>query len=296
MKPVVRLQGDDATVRAVAREAITVLRRQPTSDLFSQLWALHDRRRRILAEIALDEELDDDPLPALGSHPRSSRRAHRVVWGWLLGVGLTAALVAAVQFDAPTRRNAYASADADARLAMVAVVVAIALLLVTLLLKVPDPASARVGETVTVIVALPVAGILAYRLVRGVHDRRGFTTEQLHWAIPALAVTLLLLVGIVARCDPVRRRKIAEPRIRTRSVHTPRPDVARELHRTAERLATTTLDKEAHQAWKERLDLLRRRGWPEETIAQAASMTPAAWLAWLCYDGEIDIGPVVPRR
>ncbi|QMU97083.1 hypothetical protein FVO59_07475 [Microbacterium esteraromaticum] len=50
MKPVVRLSGDDAGVRAVAREAVELMQQGDAGRaLFSGLWDLQQRRRRFLA-------------------------------------------------------------------------------------------------------------------------------------------------------------------------------------------------------------------------------------------------------
>jgi len=50
------------------------------------------------------------------------------------------------------------------------------------------------------------------------------------------------------------------------------------------------------QDWQRRLDRLAEKDTSSATIAQARTMTPAAWLAWLGYDGEIEIRSVLPRR
>jgi len=49
------------------------------------------------------------------------------------------------------------------------------------------------------------------------------------------------------------------------------------------------------QDWQRRLDRLAEKGASSATIAQARTMTPSAWLAWLGYDGEIEIRSVLPR-
>lgn len=43
------------------------------------------------------------------------------------------------------------------------------------------------------------------------------------------------------------------------------------------------------------IDGLARRGIAPACLAQARAMTPAAWLAWMAYDGERDLRGIVPR-
>jgi len=47
--------------------------------------------------------------------------------------------------------------------------------------------------------------------------------------------------------------------------------------------------------WTRRLDALAAAGIDAATVAQARTLAPAAWVAWLAYDGEIDIAGVIPR-
>ena len=108
-----------------------------------------------------------------------------------------------------------------------------------------------------------------------------------------MGVIVLLSVGIVLRCDPVRRRgasSFSAPVVGRRA------DVNTELRCTAERFAASSReDKAAAADWRARLDVLERRGVDGASIAQARAMTTSAWLAWLAYDGEVGIADVVAR-
>lgn len=47
--------------------------------------------------------------------------------------------------------------------------------------------------------------------------------------------------------------------------------------------------------WQDRLDALQTRGVDAAAVRQARTMTPASWLVWLAYDGEIGISDVIRR-
>jgi len=133
-----------------------------------------------------------------------------VFWGWLLTVGLTAALTFAVLFDPPSRKNTYLKAEDSAPVALVAGVVAIALLLVALLMvQAVSSSGARVGEVCVITVSLFVTAIGIYRALVGTGDSRGFTAGDLSWWLPMEAVIVLLLIGLAVRSD--RRRRAAGP-------------------------------------------------------------------------------------
>lgn len=90
---------------------------------------------------------------------------------------------------------------------------------------------------------------------------------------------------------PRRRRSI----LQSAAPAERRDDALRELRRIAERLAVTKASAAMQQDWQRRLDRLAEKGASSATIAQARTMTPSAWLAWLGYDGEIEIRSVLPR-
>lgn len=130
----------------------------------------------------------------------------RVLWGVLLGVGLTAALVSAVMLGPADRRNAYTEPALAISVALIAGTIAIPALLVVLMLRVPDPTSARTGETLALLVGVVCIAILVFRLAVGAGDDRGFVDGDLGLWLPMNAVAVLLIAGIAIRSDLVRRR------------------------------------------------------------------------------------------
>lgn len=286
MKAVVRLAGEDSAVRAIGREAVEVLQKQGVDrSLFSGLWDLHQRRRRV---IAAPTPTRARSAPGADAQPQTSQW-YRVVWGVLLGIGIAAAGVAAVMLGPADRKNQYQNADTALTVAFIAGAVAVVVLLVVAVLRVPDPSSARAGEAITVVVAVLGLALVVYRGIAGSNDDRGFTSGDLAVWMPMMVVILLLCVVVALRCDPVRRRGVlsAKPLVSAGS------DASKELRRVAARLADSARGGSAE--WHEHLVVLDRRGVDTESIAQAKTMTPSAWLAWLAYDGEIDMTGVVPR-
>jgi len=290
MKPVVRLDGDDAAVREVGREAVEVLRAQPqaAAPLFARLWTLHQQRRTSVSRASVR------PVSSAKVAPKvAGGVAYRAVWGVVSGIGLVAALVGAVMLGPADRKNAFSDPATSLSLALAAGTVAAAVLLVVLLLRVPDPASARTGEASSVVVGLLCAGVLVFRLVAGTSDDRGFTPSDLAVWLPLTAVVVLLIVGIVIRTDPVRRQAVAPSR---RGRAPSGTDAVRQLRRDAEWAASVMKPDPSMMAlWLSRLDAAAERGVDPAAVAQARTLTPAAWLAWLAYDGERDIAGVVPR-
>ncbi|WP_314475313.1 hypothetical protein [uncultured Microbacterium sp.] len=286
----IRLSGDDAAVRVVGTEAVKALRADPqtASALFSRLWKLHLRRARFVTSAGAP------PVSAAGASPeRESGRAYRVIWGVLLGIGLVAALVQAVMLGPADRRNSFTDPSTALSVALVAGVIALPVLLIVLMLRVPDPKSARTGETLAVLVGVICAGILIFRLAVGGGDGRGFAPQDLAVWLPMTAVSVLLIIGIAVRSDLVRRRSAVPASV---GPSRPQTDSVREMRREAEWAASSTRQDASTKAdWLARLDQLAERGVDAGSVAQARTMTPAAWLTWLAYDGEIDIAGVIPR-
>jgi uncharacterized membrane protein YeaQ/YmgE (transglycosylase-associated protein family) len=289
MTPVIRLAGADAAVRAVAREAIDLLRRgQESAALFGGLWDLQRSRRQFLALASSAPRL---PAPDAGERHQS--RTYRVIWAMLLGIGLVGAVVAASMLGPPDRKNRYADADSAFAVALVGAAVALLVLLFVLLLRVPDPPSAEAGEACAVVTGILCVCILAFRLIVGTGDGRGFAADDLAIWILVMTGSVLLIGGIVLRCDPVRRQ--VRPRYPVRASG-PSVEAGEELRRRAECLAASVRPDAASDAeWMRRLEVLAKRGIDAESVAQARTMTPVAWLAWLAYDAEIDMSGVVPR-
>lgn len=290
MKPVVHLSGDDETVTAVANEAVEVLRAQPqaASALFSRLWNLHQRRRRFVSASAATA------IATASAPPRAQSSAgYLAVWGTLLGIGLTAALTSAVMLGPSDRKNAFTDPELAVSTAFVAGVIAIPVLLVVLLLRVPDVRSARIGEASSALVGLLCVAMLAIRLVLGTGDDRGFTPDDLAIWLPMTAVIALLIAGVAIRGDLVRRQDAAPSTGARTSVD---PGDLRQMRRDAEWAASSSSPTPSDKAeWSRRLDTLASAGIDATTIAQARTLAPAAWVAWLAYDGEIDIAGVIPR-
>ncbi|GGM39363.1 hypothetical protein [Microbacterium saperdae] len=285
-----RLSGDDSAVREVGAAAVKALGADPqaASALFSRLWKLHLRRARFVTSATAQ------PVSSSAAPPeRESGALYRTVWGVLLGIGLVAALVQAVMLGPADRRNSFMDPSTALAVALVAGVIAIPALLIVLVLRVPDHKSARTGETLAVLVGLICGGILVFRLVVGGSDDRGFDPQDLVAWLPMTAVSVLLIIGIAVRSDLVRRRSVGPAPAGSAGAQT---DSVREMRREAEWAASSTRqDATAKTDWLARLDQLGERGVDADSVAQARTMTPAAWLTWLAYDGEIDIAGVIPR-
>ena len=280
-------------MRAVAREAVAVLQSgDADAELFGRFLSLNDQRKRVVAAAQASG------TPAVRTFSESAKRTrgrvYRVLWSALLVIGLTAALTTAVMLGPPGRRNAFVSADLAVAVAIPAAATAVAVLFIALLLRAPDARTARGAETIAIVVGVPVVGILVLRAVVGVSDERGFASGTLRWWIPAMVVVALVLFGITVRSDRVRRAGEGRP-FSKRPVASPSVDRT-DLRRTAEDLAASRTTRATRELWNIRLANLARRSIPSETVAQARTMTPAAWLAWLYYDGEIDVSGVMPRR
>lgn len=289
MKPVVRLQGEDTDVREIGQAAVNAMevRPQAASALFARLWSIHQRRRSAVSAMSAQQPASATP-PVL----RETGSALRAVWGTLLGIGLTAALVSAVMFGPSDRKNAFLNPELAGTVALVAGAIAVPALMIVLLLRVPDHQSARVGETLSVLVGLVCVGMLVFRLAAGSADERGFSSEAIAWWVPMTAVIELLIIGLAVRSDGVRRGP-ADPA--DRAAKRSGADDRHQMRRDAEWASSMKSEPAVATAWTAGLDDLRERVDPD-ALAQARAMTPAAWLAWMSYDGEIDISGVVPRR
>lgn len=194
----------------------------------------------------------------------------------------------------PGRKNAYMDPELVMSTALIAGAVAIPVLLIAFLLRVPDVQSARVGETSSVLVGMLCVAMLAIRLVLGTGDDRGFTPEDLAIWLPMTAVIVLLIAGVAIRSDLVRRQDAGPSTGARASVD---PGDLRQMRRDAEWAASSSSSRTPTDKaeWSRRLDALASAGIDDATIAQARTLRPAAWVAWLAYDGEIDIAGVIPR-
>ncbi|XBB68609.1 hypothetical protein ABFU82_04645 [Nocardioides sp. WV_118_6] len=271
-----RLEGADGDVLAVAREAVRVLRedRATRRALFPRLARLHHERRAL------------QDLPELPRTPLATR-VGTVLWWLLHAAGLTAVLTTAVMLGPSGRRNTYLGADDALAVALPAGVVALVLLAGLLVLLVPAGETPRSAVGLAVITGLVVAGLVGYRLAAGTSDGRGFSGDQVRswtpWALAGLAVLVLLVV----RLERARRR--TPPR----AVRRDPAQVRRHLRRQADWLAGAPTPAGTTATWERRLTRLEERGVPATTIAQARSLSPAAWLAWTFDDPRLDVSGVL---
>ncbi|GAB3618689.1 hypothetical protein GCM10027416_32460 [Okibacterium endophyticum] len=294
MTGVIRLQGEDSDVIAVAQAAAKTIAadRDVRRSLFLQLWNLHSGRRQLAAP-----GVSVEGAAPISSPASESSRAWQGTWGALLGIGLTAAMTAAVMFGPAGRRNTYISAELAFAVATPAAIIAAVLLVALLLLPVPRGQAARYGTVCTVIVAIVVAVMLAFRIFAGESDSRGFTLEQVALWTPVTSAIFLLLLLVSLRFDVIRRRTAeVDDRPGARELSRVRVSRTRDLRRTAERLARGEQGRAAEGSadWLSRLDRLEARGVDARTIAQARTLTPTAWLTWVFYDGDIDVSEILP--
>ncbi|MET3370337.1 UNVERIFIED_CONTAM: uncharacterized protein YhdP [Jeotgalibacillus campisalis] len=139
-KAAVTLEGGHSGVIAVAHAAAKAIALDGSAKhaLFRDLWVLHQRRREFA-----------------GWQKEATARGinlWQAVWGVLLGMGLLAALTAAVMFGPAGRKNASISAEQAASVALPAAQIGIVLIAVVLLLPVPARPAARYGSVCTSVV------------------------------------------------------------------------------------------------------------------------------------------------
>lgn len=146
MKPVVRLLGDDADVRAVGCVAVEALHCDPgASDLFAAVSDLHRRRRQQIAARASSARAART-VAAGESATATTSGAWRAAWATLVTLGLLAALVLVVEFGPADRKNAFSDPQLSATIALIAGVAAAVLLVVVALVPVPMGAAVRSGR------------------------------------------------------------------------------------------------------------------------------------------------------
>lgn len=273
----IRLEGTDGDVVAVARAAVRTLRRDRTTrrGLYPRLAAHHAARRRLAQ------------TPAPPGSP-FARRVGLALWWLLYGAGLVAVLAAAALAGPPGRKTTYLRAEDAMPVATTAAVVGVVLLGVVLVLRTPRGggtplAATTLGVTTGGLVLL----LVGYRLVVGTGDDRGVTADQLRTWSPPAVLAILALVAVTVRVDRTRRRTPEEV-----PAGASRRDQERHLRRRAAELATTAPARPAAEVaaeWHGRLDRLERQGVDPRTTAQARTMTPAAWLVHTFDDGDRDV-------
>lgn len=279
-KAAVRLEGSRSDIIAVARTAARAVAADDSAKraLFPALRVLH-QGSRTLAGWPEDTAAQGTSL-------------WRAAWGVLLSTGLVAALTGAVMFGPADRKNAFISAEQAVAVGLPAAQIGIVLVAVLLFLPVPTWPAARYGSVCTMLVGLVVAGLFVVRIVTGAADERGFTPGQVATWVPAIALMAALLAVLAWRLNALHRRAagpgvVPSPRARK--------EQSRHLRTMAERLAGAAANTAVLEDWNNRLAQLERQGISPSAIAQARQMEPAAWLAWVFYDGDSDVSEVLSR-
>lgn len=291
VRDVVRLTGTDDDVLAVARAAATVIapQRDLRRALGRELAHLHQGRREITSAASTRDQTQASPSVHV------STIGHRVwvaTWCSLLSIGWVGSLLAIIGFGTPTSKNRFTDPDEAIAMATAGVLVSLVLALL-LVLPIPRGQASLAGTVVMATTAVLCATQVIYRLVVQDGDSRGFTADQVAdwapYAIGVLAVQLLL----AARCNLVRRRQKIPfgPSLSEPGTPPSRREQARHLRTTAHRLAATPsqLSAAATADWGRQLDRLEQRGVHQDTIAQARTMAPHAWLVWVFYDGDLAV-------
>lgn len=291
---VVRLTGSDEEVIAVARAAARAVTEHEDlrREVFPAMSGLRRDRRAYL----------DAEVTARPPEPRvTGASAWRFVWGALLTVALSATTVSLAMFGPSGRKNRFIDPELAVGAGMPALWIALAAGLVVLIVPIPRGQAARLGTVVTVLVGLMLAAVYGFRLVFGVADDRGFSEAQLvPWLVGGAA--LLLVLGLLAwRLDRRRRASRGErdPQVGLRR-RMRREERRRLLKRATELAATQPGSAQARAEladdWAERLDRLAGQGVNPDTLAQARTLAPSAWLAWTYYDGDLDTDGIMPAR
>ncbi|WP_143034041.1 hypothetical protein [Paramicrobacterium humi] len=261
-----RLQGGDGEVRAVAREALAVLRRDDAraGGILSGIERLA-RARRV--------------TPTRGG----------AVFFTLLGIGLVAAVVSGALAGPPGKRIMIDPATAVPAL-MAAGIVAVLALAAALARGIHRPVPSDAGVILSVIVALIVAGIAVYRLVVGPSGGTAALPPSAYvlWLAGAAVIVMELVViaGVLRRA--VRSRDAAFAR--------GRPDREPSLRAQAEELAQKdrALSVRTRADWEAALAELQSV--PTATIEQARLLGPIGWLAWAAYGRRIDPTELAPHE
>lgn len=196
-------------------------------------------------------------------------------------------LVSAAMLGPAGRKYALLEPGLVPTVALVAGAIALLALLLALVLRPPDRESARIGETVSVLVGVFCAAILVHRLLVGANDDRGYTPGALGPSLTTTGVAVPLVSGIAIRADIVRRRPVASAagRDSTGKDSTGRDATGRDS--TGSRVTMRRLREDA--AWAAtaagtdevsardragRLDALAARGSDPSAVAQAGAMNP----------------------
>lgn len=259
----------EADVLAVARAAVRALRVDRTArrSLYRHLPAL--REQRLLLR-------DAPPGPAW------THRIGTASWWLGFGTGTVAVLTATALLGPPGRRNATIDPSFAIAVAIPAGVVAVVLLAPVLVLRVPGGETARAGAVLGWVTAIVAGALVAYRLVVGSDDGRGFGDEELaRWRPWALAA-LVLLLAVAGRLDRLRRRIPRSPGVGSR-------ERDRHLRRRTTELASLPVGAAARDVWAQRLDRLAGTGVDPVVVRDAREVGPVAWLVAVYDDPRFDV-------
>lgn len=181
-------------------------------------------------------------------------------------------LVSAAMLGPAGRKYALLEPGLVPTVALVAGAIALLALLLALVLRPPDRESARIGETVSVLVGVFCAAILVHRLLVGANDDRGYTPGALGPSLTTTGVAVPLVSGIAIRADIVRRRPVASAAGRD---STGSRVTMRRLREDAAWAATAAgTDEVSARDRAGRLDALAARGSDPSAVAQAGAMNP----------------------
>ncbi|KAB1656028.1 hypothetical protein F8O01_11385 [Pseudoclavibacter chungangensis] len=181
-------------------------------------------------------------------------------------------LVSAAMHGPAGRKYALLEPGLVPTVALVAGAIALLALLLALVLRPPDRESARIGETVSVLVGVFCAAILVHRLLVGANDDRGYTPGALGPSLTTTGVAVPLVSGIAIRADIVRRRPVASAAGRD---STGSRVTMRRLREDAAWAATAAgTDEVSARDRAGRLDALAARGSDPSAVAQAGAMNP----------------------
>lgn len=278
-----RLVGSDAEIIAVAHEAQRVCAGDEALSvaLMSLSRARKDSNRAWAAT--------DSGAPAADSSGPAAERGG-TAWAVALGVGLLGAVIFAIAF-APAHRGATMASPDVAQMAMrIGIAPAVLGLLIARVTDASVPhARLNTGSMLSATFGLLLVGAFGYRLVVGT-SRTGLSVGTLTvWMIivAALATTLFLLA--------MRWRKRSRA---AEEVSHSRPHGSARVTDENRRLLTYTHDlasgaapwgRDAVEAESWAASVVRLNHMGPETIAQAKSLGPRAWLVWAVYDARVDV-------
>lgn len=284
MSGVVRLEGDDPEVVAVADAALASIPPEH-AEWVAGVRALHMQRLQQMAQLGRSAGSPAVP-PASAAEP--SRSIPTVLWWVVLSFGVAAAFSGGALL-LPQR---YVLDPAlTVAVATPAMCIGGALLLVA---AVTMPRAAK-GSTATALAVIAATMALASSVAAVLRFETmvtaGGAAATLAWAIGA-GVALLAGVVLALRAAPTRRsaadRTAADRRRAWQHDATAARRSAEQLLRKAPQGGT------APERWSLELDRLQPRV-TADALAQARELGPWGWLVWSAYDGDIKLPRLLAR-